>query len=332
MRIPWKPVLFVLANSVFVVILALLIPLMWSEYGNDYDLGFAYFAIIPACVFFVAIGVFLFIFGKFYSISLLNKLLPFLSVLPFFLGVKTATLPAISIILAVIIILEIYSTVAVLIRNRGKAASETTIEERPSPTRRSIASFIGWGALGFVLGSLAAFLPVLILVGLLGRFLGDSMSVYFQLFISFAVMGGIAGAILGRVALNNTRKARRLALAGGLGFGLGAVLAYLIAQSTAMGELPGFVFGAIAGAFGGAALGQALGHWEKAVFLGLGGMASFAFAHQILDVLYNGVAFDAWNQFLWLPVEAAVAGVALGATIGYLERSKGQADSPVPVG
>jgi hypothetical protein len=99
-----------------------------------------------------------------------------------------------------------------------------------------------------------------------------------------------------------------------------------------MGELPGFVFGAIAGAFGGAALGQALGHWEKAVFLGLGGMASFAFAHQILDVLYNGVAFDAWNQFLWLPVEAAVAGVALGATIGYLERSKGQADSPVPVG
>jgi hypothetical protein len=30
MRIPWKPVLFVLANSVFVVILALLIPLMCS--------------------------------------------------------------------------------------------------------------------------------------------------------------------------------------------------------------------------------------------------------------------------------------------------------------
>jgi len=143
MRISWKPVLFVLANSVFVVILALLIPLMWFEYGNDYDLGFAYFAIIPACVFFVAIGVFLFIFGKFYSISLLNKVLPFLSVLPFFLGVRTATLPVISTVLAVIIILEIYTTVAVLVKNRGKGASDTTIKERQSPTKRSIASFVG---------------------------------------------------------------------------------------------------------------------------------------------------------------------------------------------
>jgi hypothetical protein len=32
------------------------------------------------------------------------------------------------------------------------------------------------------------------------------------------------------------------------------------------------------------------------------------------------IAFDAWNLLLSLPIEAAIAGVVLGATMGYLEK------------
>jgi len=75
--------------------------------------------------------------------------------------------------------------------------------------------------------------------------------------------------------------------------------------------------GAVMGALRGAALGLALEHWKKTVFLALSGTALFAVTHQIL---YNRLLFDAWNLLLRLSIEAAIAGVVLGATMGYLEK------------
>jgi hypothetical protein len=77
------------------------------------------------------------------------------------------------------------------------------------------------------------------------------------------------------------------------------------------------VAGAVTGALGGAALGLALEHWKKTMFLALSGMALFVITHQIL---YNRLLFDAWNLFSRLPIEAAITGVVLGATMGYLEK------------
>ncbi len=323
MKISWKPALFILANLVFVVILALIILLILSAHGDDYELGWSNIIIIPACLFFVAIGIFLFILGKSYSISLLNKLLPFISLPAFFLpqvftgGMKSETVPIISIIVALLIILEIYTTITILIRNRVKVAAEVTVKERQPATGRGIASFMRWGALGFVLGSLVAILPVLVLE-FFRNFLSDDSSMYdyFQLFVSYAVMGGIGGALLGIKALNDTTKAWQLALAGALGFGLGAILPYPIASSTATGEIPAFVPGAVTGLVGGVALGLALKQRRTAEYLALTGAILFAVAHQIL---YNRFFFDALNLFPRLPIEAAIAGAALGATMGYSE-------------
>lgn len=332
MRIPWKPVLFVLANSVLAVIQVLLMLLVLAVYrglttGHDTGsgLGFAYLAVIPACMVFVGIGISLFVLGKFYSISLVNRLLPFLSILPFFLGTWTATLPAIAIILALLTMLEISTTVTVLVRNRGKATSEKTVEQGQSPSERGIVSFMGWGTLGFVLGALVAILPVFLLE-FLRHSLGDSMLGYFQLFVSYAAMGSVGGAILGRMALNSTGKAWRLALAGGLGFALGSILSYAIGE-----EIPVLASGAIVGALGGAAIGRALGNWKRAISLALGGMALFAVTHR---VLYNGLSYASFDWFNWLfrlPVEGAVSGAVLGAIMGYLESRRRRAGSPVPV-
>jgi len=192
------------------------------------------------------------------------------------------------------------------------------MKEQQCPTKRGIASFMRWGALGFVLGSLVAILPVLVLE-FFRNFLSDDSSMldYFQLFVSYAVMGGIGGALLGIEALNDTTKARQLALAGALGFGLGAILPYPIASSTATGEIPGFVPGAVTGLVGGAALGLALKQRRTAEYLALTGAILFAVAHQIL---YNRFFFDALNLLPRLPIEAAIGGAALGATMGYLKK------------
>ena len=127
MRIPWKPVLFVLANSVFVVILALILRTSLDVYINESNM-MDLFIVVPACLVFLAIGMFLFILGRSYSILLLNKLLPLISLPAFFLpdvfaGETTSqTVLAVSIIAAVLIILAVFTAIAVLIRNRGKAS------------------------------------------------------------------------------------------------------------------------------------------------------------------------------------------------------------------
>lgn len=138
MKISWKPASLILASSLFIAILAFIILGLISNYGNDYHLGFVGFIAIPACVFFLALGAFIFILGNYYSIPLLNKLLPFISLpilnklLPFISlagffvpqgftgGLNVEAVTAISIIVAVLIILAIYTTaVTVLIRNRS---------------------------------------------------------------------------------------------------------------------------------------------------------------------------------------------------------------------
>src|SRR4030067_3830327 len=78
-----KPILFILANLVFVVILALVLLMYQSVYAHPGDEMILIF-IIPADLGLLVIGICLFIFGKSFPISLLNKLLPFISVLALF--------------------------------------------------------------------------------------------------------------------------------------------------------------------------------------------------------------------------------------------------------
>ena len=75
--------------------------------------------------------------------------------------------------------------------------------------------------------------------------------------------------------------------------------------------------GAVTGLLGGAALGLALKQRRMAEYLALTGAILFAVTHQLL---YKGSSFDILNQLLVLPVEAAIAGTALGAIMGYLEK------------
>ncbi len=335
MKIAWKPTLFVLANLVFVVILASLLLLIIEVYNRSSDL-MSLILIFSASLAFLVIGICLFILGKSFPISLLNKLLPFISVPALIVSTgftsSRGLLPGM-LITAALIVLAIFTTATSLIRHRGKVIAGVIIKEQELPAQRGIASFTRWGALGFGFGALVGSLPAwaLTLTAFVGRPVIVPVGTKIPLFVEYAVMGGIAGALIGGLALKNPRKAWQLTLAGALGFGLGSILPYLTALVPAKAGIPyGVVSGAIMGAVGGAALGLALKHWRKAAFLALTGAASFAVTHEILkSVLFpRGIAYFELQTVLVFPVEAAIVGAALGAVLGYLE--KGKANSPVP--
>ena len=162
-----EPASLILVNSVFIVILAFIILGLIPNYGNDYHLGFVDFIIISACMFFLALGAFLFISGEYHSIlllnkllsfislPLLNKLLPFISLLGFFMPqgftdeLNSEVVTAISTIVSVLIILAIYITaVTVLIKNRSNMAQGftssalTTISISLSPRPERLTTII----------------------------------------------------------------------------------------------------------------------------------------------------------------------------------------------
>ncbi len=337
MKIAWKPVLFVLTNSVFVVILAGLLVLIKSVYSRPSDL-MNLILIFPASLVFLIIGIFLFILGKLFPISLANKLLPFISV-PALIGATGFTtsrsgMLAGMLIAAALIILAIFTTVASLMRSRGKAAAGGSTEEQKPPARHNVAAFIRWGTLGFGFGALVGVVlawiihsmvirPVLIPVGTRPPLFSIILRASIPLFTEYASMGGVAGALIGGIVLKNPRKAWQLAIAGAAGFGLGAVLPYVTTLLPPGGGVPyGVLPGAITGAVGGAALGLAFKEWRKVAFLALAGMAIFSITHRILMLVLfkSGTAYFELQTVLVTPLEAAIAGAVLGAVLGYMEK------------
>ena len=196
-KIGWKPALFTLANLVFVLRLALILQIILDICINESNM-MSLIIMLPACLVFLAIGIFLFILGKSYSILLPNKLLPFISLPAFFLpevftgGTTSQSALAMSITAAVLIILAIVTTGTVLIRNRVKVAAEAPTKEQQSPATQGIASFTRWGAIGFGFGALAAALPVWVIAFLL-NFLSDDSPLrdYLPFFVLYAVMGAL---------------------------------------------------------------------------------------------------------------------------------------------
>ncbi len=82
----WKPVLFVVLNLLF--FLTLLLSLYVYTYAwydprsNGMEFLVLYFVVFPTLL---LTGIFLFIFGRFFHISMLNKCLPFIAVVGLFL-------------------------------------------------------------------------------------------------------------------------------------------------------------------------------------------------------------------------------------------------------
>lgn len=346
MKIGVKPILFIMANLISVVILVLVLLMYQSVYAHPGDEMILTF-IIPADLGFLVIGICLFILGKFFPIPLINKLLPFISVpalfLPAFFASSKNGMLAGMLVATVLIILTIFTTVTTLKREGIKAIAEVTTKEQKSFTKRGIAAFTRWGALSFGFGALVGLFPAWILAqNVFGRprlipvpFGGQTpephpdayLSAYFPLFIEYAVMGGIAGALIGGLVLKNRRKSWQLAMAGALGFGFGSILPYLtgLLPTAIIKGIPyGIVPGAILGAVGGGALGLALKHWRKALILAIAGAVSFSVTHEILKSLLfpNGIAYFELGPILILPVEAAVTGAVLSTVLGYLLREK----------
>lgn len=208
MKLAWKPILFTLANLLLVVILVLVLLMYHSVYAYPGDEMILIF-IIPADLGFLVIGICLFILGKFFSIPLLNKLLPFIAVpaslVPaFFASSKNGVLFGMFVATA-LIVLVIVTTITSLRRQRGKVATEVTTKEQKSLTKRGIAAFMRWGALGFGFGALFGLFPAWIL----------AQNVFGRPRLVPVPFGGLV--------LKNSRNAWQLALAGALGFGLGSM-------------------------------------------------------------------------------------------------------------
>ena len=337
MKIAWKPALFILANLVFVVILALVLLMYQSVYANPGDEMILIF-IFPACLGFLVIGISLFVLGKFFPTPLLNKLLPFISIPASIVGAiltrpRSLLFTGMSIAVA-LMVLAIFTTVTSLRRHRAKATTRVFTDEQRLPTWRGIAVFTGWGALGFGFGTLVGIFPAWALTTVGGRprlipfgatAPEPALSTSFPMVIEYAVMGGIAGALIGGIALRSPRKAWQLALAGAVGFGLGSILPHLTELLPVKSGIPyGVVPGAIIGAVGGAALGITLKHWRKALFLALTGAASFALSHEILKstLFPSGIAYFELGSVLVFPIEATLVGGVLGAVLGYLEKRR----------
>jgi len=331
MKIPWKPVLFILANLMAIFVLALMLQVSLDIYINETNM-LVLMIMFPLFGILLASGISLIILDKQYPIMLFNRLLPFICIPVIFLGIpwtfsisNTAVvgITITSTIIALPAILIISTSIITLVRNRVKVDAEVAVKEQQSLLGRSITSFTRWGAIGFSLGALAAAFPVFALALLLNFLIDDSFTIdhpQISVFVIYAVTGGIAGALLGIKALNNTRKALKLALAGVLGFGLGGLFPYLIAPPVAFGEIPfgcGFIPGAFTGAAGGAALGLTTKNGVKVVLLALVGALFFGVTHQIL---FSGLEYELLLLLLKLPVEVAIAGAALGTAMGYLEK------------
>ena len=129
-----------------------------------------------------------------------------------------------------------------------QAVEEGQMQEQKVETkRRSIASFILWGAAGFGIG------------GAIGGAIWPSIG---QPYLGFVLMGAIGGASLG-LALKDWRRAFISGVAGAIGFGAGSYLNIL--------------FSILGGSLG-VSLGLALNDWRRAGLLVPTGMIGFMIA------------------------------------------------------
>ena len=160
--------------------------------------------------------------------------------------------------------------------------------------RKSIFIFALWGLIGFGFG------------GAVGGAIWPRIS---QPYFGFIVMGAFGGASLG-LALKNRRRAIISGLTGAFGFGVGT---YLL-------PLPAFLLVGLAGV----SLGLSFPDWKRAGILVLFGFIGFLFVIIGTLPLSNGEAL--WSA-ITLALWGIIGGGALGATLGYMEKTKADRQS-----
>ena len=187
--------------------------------------------------------------------------------------------------------------------------------------RVSSVWFILWGAIGFGTGW-----------SLIGIF-QESM------FFAYFFAGAIGGATLG-LALRDWKRAIVLTLLGSIGFGIGFEVGFIVLYfgefylGDFLFSLQGLVGGAIGGAalgllsIGGVPLGLLIRGFRGAVALAFGGAIGFGIGGGVVDILKQplidpgsqGITF--WWAVLFMVIQGAIGGAALGAILGYLESRK----------
>lgn len=171
-------------------------------------------------------------------------------------------------------------------------------EQKVATKKRSIFTFILWGAIGFGLG------------GAIGGAIWPSIG---QPYFGFVVMGAVGGASLG-LALKDWKRALFSGAAGAISFGVGSFLRNL-------------VFNLLVGLLG-VSLGLSFSDWKnvglllsKVGLLVLAGIVGFTFA-----------IFNTWNlssgEALWSAIMLCIWGIIggglQGVALGYLEKRKGR--------
>ena len=159
--------------------------------------------------------------------------------------------------------------------------------------KKSIFTFAFWGLIGFGFG------------GAVGGAIWPDIG---QPYFGFAVMGAFGGASLG-LALKNRRRAFISGVTGAIGFGVGSYFAPLL-----------FLLVGLAGV----SLGLSFPDWKRAGLLVLFGFIGFLFVIIGTLNLINGEAL--WSA-ITLAMWGIVGGGALGATLGYMEKTKADRQS-----
>ncbi len=159
--------------------------------------------------------------------------------------------------------------------------------------RDSIFTFALWGLIGFGFG------------GAVGGAIWPSIS---QPYFGFVVMGALGGASLG-LALKNKRRAFISGVTGAIGFGVGSYFSPLLVLLIGLA---------------GVSLGLSVPDWKRAGLLVVIGFIGFLFVMIGTWNLSNGEAL--WSA-ITLATWGIVGGGALGATLGYMEKTKADRQS-----
>ena len=159
--------------------------------------------------------------------------------------------------------------------------------------RKSIFIFALWGLIGFGFG------------GAVGGAIWPRIS---QPYFGFVVMGAAGGASLG-LALKNRRRAFISGVTGAIGFGVGSYLAPLLVLLVGLA---------------GVSMGLSFPDWKRASLLVLFGFIGFLFVMIGTWNLSNGEAL--WSA-ITLALWGIIGGGALGATLGYMEKTKADRQS-----
>ena len=162
--------------------------------------------------------------------------------------------------------------------------------------KKNIFTFALWGLIGFGFG------------GAVGGAIWPSIG---QPYFRFVVMGAAGGASLG-LALKNRRRAFISGVTGAIGFGIGS---YLPNLPTLLALLVGLA---------GVSLGLSFPDWKRAGLLVLFGFIGFLFVMIGTWNLSNGEAL--WSA-ITLALRGIIGGGALGATLGYMEKTKADRQS-----